>query len=95
MGRKYPPPHPTLWSGRASRALQAGSGRSENGFIVICSPQIASVDSRRQQILHLFVLKSEGYCTPQSKKWGTGRIPVNYAYDREYTMSCTHIYTAP
>ena len=23
-----------------------------------------------QQILHLLVLKSEGYCTPQSKKWG-------------------------
>jgi len=30
------------------------------GFIVIYTPQMASVDSRLQQIFHLFVLKSGG-----------------------------------
>jgi len=48
------------------------------------TPQIASVDSRLQQILYLFVLKSGGTVplSPKSGGTGTPRTSVNYAYDK-------------
>ena len=57
-------------------SLVMGSGAAENGYSVIWSPQIASDDNK----FFTCVLKSGGYGTPQSKKWGV-RVPlVRYAY---------------
>ena len=44
-----------------------GGAPAKNGFSVIWSPQIASDDSK---LFSTCVLKSGGYGTPQSKKWG-------------------------
>jgi len=72
-----------------------GGAPAENGFSVIWSPQIASDDSK----CFTRVLKSGGYGTPQSKKWG-----VRYAYDytvrqtspsRRSTLQQVHVIVRP